>query len=348
VIATAEAAAPARAGLWRRYKRMISVVFGLAVVGVGVWVVWGRREELAGASVFLEHLRYFWVVVAVVAEAVATVAFAAIQARLMAAGGVEIGLGTMTGITLAGNALANSLPGGAAVGTVFAYRQFKRRGADTALASWVLLGVTAVAAAGLALLSFAGIQIAGTEGPASGLRVVSLVVLAVGVGLVVLFRRPRVIARAAEWIVRLSQRLVRWPKGDPVELIEGARVKLKAVQPDTGDWLAAFGFSMINWLADCACLCAAFLAVGAEVPWRGLLLAYGAGQLAANLPLTPGGLGVVEGSLALALVAYGGGEESTIAAVLLYRIMSFWALLPVGWSAWGVLEWRLRRKGVPA
>ena len=41
-------------------------------------------------------------------------------------------------------------------------------------------------------------------------------------------------------------------------------------------------------------------------------------QLAANLPITPGGLGVVEGSLTIALVAYGGGRDSTVAAVLLY------------------------------
>jgi uncharacterized protein (TIRG00374 family) len=80
------------------------------------------------------------------------------------------------------------------------------------------------------------------------------------------------------------------------------------------------------------------------VPWRGLLLAYGAGQLAANLPVTPGGLGVVEGSLTIALVAYGGGEVSTVAAVLLYRIMSFWVLLPVGYAAWGGLALLARRQ----
>ena len=51
------------------------------------------------------------------------------------------------------------------------------------------------------------------------------------------------------------------------------------------------------WIGDLACLTVSFLAVGAGVPWRGLLLAYGAGQLAANLPITPGGLGVVEGSI---------------------------------------------------
>ena len=50
-----------------------------------------------------------------------------------------------------------------------------------------------------------------------------------------------------------------------------------------------------NWLLDCACFAMMFLAIHAPIPWSGLLLAYGAGQLAATLPITPGGLGVVEG-----------------------------------------------------
>ncbi len=104
---------------------------------------------------------------------------------------------------------------------------------------------------------------------------------------------------------------------------------------------------MGNWAADCACLALAFLAVGAGVPWRGLLLAYGAGQLASILPITPGGLGVVEGSLTIALVTFGGAEASTVAAVLVYRLISFWLALPVGWGAWGTLTLVGRRNRQP-
>jgi uncharacterized protein (TIRG00374 family) len=105
---------------------------------------------------------------------------------------------------------------------------------------------------------------------------------------------------------------------------------------------------MANWVADCSCLVMSFMAVGASVPWRGLLLAYGAGQLATVLPITPGGLGVVEGSLTVALVTFGGGKISTVAAVLLYRLISFWLLLPVGWGAWTILAVAGRRRPEPA
>jgi hypothetical protein len=62
-----------------------------------------------------------------------------------------------------------------------------------------------------------------------------------------------------------------------------------------------------------------------------------------NLPITPGGLGVVEGSLTLALVFLGGGKAPTIAAVLLYRLFSFWIPLPVGAGCWAGLAQRRRR-----
>ena len=76
---------------------------------------------------------------------------------------------------------------------------------------------------------------------------------------------------------------------------------------------------------------------------EGLLLSYGAGQLAASLPITPGGLGVVEGSITVAVVAFGGPEASTAYAVLLYRLISFWMILVIGWLFIGQLALQVRR-----
>jgi len=129
----------------------------------------------------------------------------------------------------------------------------------------------------------------------------------------------------------------------PTETLVPLIERVETVRPPLADWLASCAFALANWLADCLCFVAAFEAVGAAVPWRGVLVAYGAAQVAANVPITPGGLGVVEGSLTVALVAYGGSTEGSVAAVLLYRIISFWAAVPVGWLAWVGLQVQHRR-----
>jgi uncharacterized protein (TIRG00374 family) len=137
--------------------------------------------------------------------------------------------------------------------------------------------------------------------------------------------------------LRAVQAVVHRPRGDAASLIQRLVERIQAVTPGGRRLAEGMTWALSNWVLDCACLAASFGVVGAPVPWRALLLAYGAGQLAANLPITPGGLGVVEGSLTIALVAFGGQEGVTVAAVLVYRIISFWVSLPVGWIAWAGL-----------
>jgi hypothetical protein len=95
---------------------------------------------------------------------------------------------------------------------------------------------------------------------------------------------------------------------------------------------------LASWLADIAVLAVAFLALGAQPPWPGLLLAYCAGQIASSVPITPGGIGVVETGLTVTLVAFGGCTATTLAAVLLYRLISHWLIIPTGGVAWLLLR----------
>ena len=90
-------------------------------------------------------------------------------------------------------------------------------------------------------------------------------------------------------------------------------------------------------------LACSLLALHIGVPWRGIFVIYGVTQIAAAIPITPGGLGVVEGSLAGLLTAYGVPTEGALATVVLYRIVSFWGLVPIGWGVWAWLDLMQRR-----
>jgi uncharacterized protein (TIRG00374 family) len=104
-------------------------------------------------------------------------------------------------------------------------------------------------------------------------------------------------------------------------------------------WMGVYTVAAANWVADWAVLGVSFLALGFGVPWKGLLLAYAVSQVAASLPLL-GCVGVVETSLTVALVCVGVKADHALAAVLVYRLISFWSTLPLGWLAW---DW-LRRQ----
>ena len=93
----------------------------------------------------------------------------------------------MTNITLAATAISNSIPAGPLVASVFAFRQYRRRGADDTLAGWTLVAVFVAASISLAVLAAAGVAMAGSAGHAFDLTGVTIGVLAVTLVVGVLF-----------------------------------------------------------------------------------------------------------------------------------------------------------------
>ncbi len=271
------------------------------------------------------------------------VAFARMQARLLRAADVYIGPGRLLGLTAAASAMASSIPAGPAVATVYAYRQYRRFGADESVSGWVLLAALLCSALGLTLVAGVGVMLAERQGAALDLVDVTAIMLVATVIAMIVFSRRALVVSGAVGGLRIVKKVTRYPKQDVEQLVANIGRQLSRVHLTWRNFGPAIAWSLGNWVLDCGCLALGYLAVGAGIPWRGLLLAYGAGQLAANLPITPGGLGVVEGSLTVALVAYGGVQASTVAAVILYRVISFWGFLPVGWVSWGVLAVRDRR-----
>ncbi|WP_238545352.1 MULTISPECIES: lysylphosphatidylglycerol synthase transmembrane domain-containing protein [Streptomyces] len=294
-----------------------------------------RRRELAEAYHLIARVRLPELAVSVGFEALSIVCFAAVQRWLLRAGGVRWGMRRMTAIAAAANAVAGALPGGAAFSAAWVFRQLSRRGVEQVLAAAVLVAGGALAVLSLFVLLVIGSLAAGSAGPGAVARpAVGVLVLALTFGLVVLglsrfagFRRA--VRRAWTHTGERSSR-VRRAEEALVRLAGQAR----GVRPGFLSWLWPFALALLNWVADAACLAAGLWALGIGVPWHGLLLAYTLTQITGSLRLTPGSLGIVEASLSALLVAYGLQPGQAIAATFLYRIISYWALQPIGWACW--------------
>jgi putative heme transporter len=326
--------------LWRPFR----IVAGFLLLGVALWVVKGKSSELSGAGAYLTQLRWEWIALAAVAELACYTSLASVERALLRAGQVPARLGRLTAITFAASAIQSALPVGAAFAGVYNFRQYQWLGADEVLSGWVVVASGAVSFATLAALAGIGLSMAASLG-----TTLDLVGAIVGVLVVVLLVviawaiRARLFRLAYRFVSVLERRLHREP-GQLSEPLAVVLERMRVFAPKRGEWAQAALAGTASWLADCTCLAAALLAVGAPVPWQGLLLAYCGGQLAVNLPITPGGLGVVEGSLTIALVDFGGGKAPTVAAVLLYRLFSFWLPMPVGAGCWLGLAEKRRRK----
>ena len=321
-------------------------VAGLAAAGTALAVAVAgvtERTALAASSTVLAHLHWLWIPAALLLETASMAAFAIMLRRLLAAGGASVGVRPMLATAYAANAVAVSVPlAGPAMATAFTFRRFTRQGADAPLAGWSLLVGGVISSAAAALVVVGG-------GLASGNILVTAVTIpggvltvAVLVAAVVAVRRPRLrgaLERPAGWILRQGSRMLRRSPAEPGQTIQAWAQRLGSIRLSPSGWTTATGLALANWLADAAVLAVSIRATGATVPWHDLLLVYGTGIAAQSLNITPGGLGVTEGSLSLALVATGLGASQALAAVLLYRLASFWLVALAGWL---VMSW-LRR-----
>ncbi len=72
-----------------------------------------------------------------------------------------------------------------------------------------------------------------------------------------------------------------------------------------------------------------------------VLAVFAFGRLISALPITPGGLGVIELGYIGGLVAAGGNEPQVVAAVLLFRVLTYGVQIPLGGFTY--LVWRAKR-----
>ena len=141
----------------------------------------------------------------------------------------------------------------------------------------------------------------------------------------------------------MAQRVVQRPRGEPNELIKAAVERIVGLRLKGRGWAFLVLLATLNWVANIVCLALAIMAVRSAVPWSGLILAWSAGMGAASFGITPGGLGLVEAALVGALVAAGVHAPDAVAAVLVYRLISFWLVDLVGWTLYATA----RRWGPP-
>jgi len=335
-------AAQARPLSWKTVvKRALVVV----VAGAAIYLVLPKLVAVLGAWPRLSTLNPIWFAVALAAELASfTCNFALQRLALRTRGWFAV-----VTAGLAGNAVTDSLPGGDAAGAAVQFSMLTTAGFDTATAVGGLTAFSLLGVGGLLALPILALPAILAGAPASpGLIHTALL----GIAGFVLYAICGVIVLRTDWPLAtlgraaqgLRNRLTRGRKPPLTGLDQrllAERDTIRAVL-DSKWWQAALltagrlGF-------DYGCLLAVLRATGAGPRPSLVLLAYAGAGIVALLPLTPGGLGIVEASLSGLLVLAGVHPGYAFLATLAYRVASYWLPLLAGPPAYLLFRHRYGR-----
>jgi uncharacterized protein (TIRG00374 family) len=252
--------------------------------------------------------------------------------------------------TFASTAVSNTLPGGGALGvgvTVTMQRSWGLSATSIALGA-VISGIwNNFVKLGLPIVALGLLAVTGEAGAALALAaVIGLLVLCAAVTIFGLLLRSEQLAarvgagtqRVAGPVLRLlhRRRPTDWParamtfRQDTIGLLRGRSTRITVT-------------TLLSHISLFLVLLVALRHVGVsedEVSWVKVLAAFAFVRLLSAVPVTPGGLGVVELGLTAAL---GNGlshamQNQVAAAVLVYRALTWFVPIPLGIVSW--LFWR--------
>lgn len=323
---------------------MIRYLLGVLVGAVVLILLFSKRGDLTAARHQLVHAHLGWIAAAVLAQGISVAAFAMLQKRVLRHAGTRLALPGLLALSLANDAIANTVPGEPAVSSAYRYRYYRRRGASAAGGGWAIFTILIALALGMSLLLLIGVLVAllaSTSAGTTGAAAVGLVIVVASGA--VLVRRDLVL-RLIGWLVGGWRRAARRPQDGLTARVEATLARMREIPLRTSAAISLVALATLDWTGDFGCLLCSFGAVHAAVPWPGVLLAYGAAQVAGSLPIVPGGFGIIEGSLAVILVGYGARRVPAISAALMYRLVSFWLVIAVGWIVVAAIaHWSRRR-----
>jgi uncharacterized protein (TIRG00374 family) len=257
-------------------------------------------------------------------------------------------------LSQASTAAASVLPGGDAVGIALSYSMLRRWGfsveqvtvGSAATTVWNLFANVLFAVAAVGLLAVAG----ESHALLTTAALIGTAAVAVGIALfaVALYddRSARLLGGLAERVWNRVARVLRRPPatGWDERLIA---FRQEAVGLLRQRWLALTGATLAGHLTVFLVLLVALRAVGVpsgHVSTAEVFASWALIRLLTTIPITPGGLGVVELGLTGALVSFGGHRAAVVAAVLLYRALTYVPPIAIGgicllvWRRLGVLQ----------
>jgi uncharacterized protein (TIRG00374 family) len=289
----------------------------------------------------LSHLNFLWLILGALLEIGALAAYAELTHSVLSPGAPP--RFRIFRINMWALAISHVLPGGTVPGTAASYRLLVDADVPGSTAAFGLatqgIGSAVVLNVIFWLSLLISIPLHGYNPLYGFAAILGVLLLAFFGGLIYLATKGE--KMAGSFLGRMATHLPFVKPETVTSLVQTVADRMKVLfrNPEllyrAGIWAAA------NWLLDWASLWVFLVAFGSRVDLVDVLVAYGLANVLAVIPLTPGGLGVVELTLISVLTGFGVPGGAATAGVLCWRLVNFWLPIPFGGAAY--LSLRLGR-----
>jgi uncharacterized protein (TIRG00374 family) len=321
----------------RRPLRRLAILLILALI-VEYLVI----PELVGASkdmYLLGRLNVGWMIAGLILEAVSLFCYALLNRVLLPPEG-RPRLSRLFRIDLVAAAVAHVIPAGTVGSAGIGYQLFTAEGVPGTDVGVMMatkgMGSTVVLNVLLWIALVISIPLSGFHPVYAAVAIVGAVILALVAALI--FGITRGEKRAAR-IVRIVGERIPGLGGDRLErVVLQAAASIRALGTNRSVLIQSLSWAALNWLLDAASLWCFIAAFGGYANPVGLFAAYGIANVLGAIPVTPGGLGIIDTVTPVLLIGFGLTRSVATLGVLGWRLVNFWLPIPTGALAYVSLK----------
>lgn len=320
-------------------KRKIALrVLSLVVIGIVVYTLLPTLTKMPEQAREALNIKWYALGVGLIFEAFSQIAGMVAFRRVLEEMGVRpVPRGfALARLWFGQTTLGTVLPGGSVTATVMVTDVLRRSGARTAKAATATGLAKAISVVCLLVFFVIGLalsidRLSDTHSDYLTTAIIAVPILAVllavvGAGVV----HPPLAGRLTEAVLRPVARLRRSldPKAAGAHAEELAGLARTLLGSRKG--AVTCGISFLNWVFDWAVLVAMLWALGQLDGAGPVIVAYTVAMITAMIPLTPGGIGIVEVVMTAMLAAFGVPSQIAAIAVIAYRLIGFWLVNLIG------------------
>lgn len=303
------------------------VVFGLVIYFFVIPLIPGFRKAVTELS----QVEPLLLLIGLALQMAALFSYSLLTRAALGNGEHGVSIWRLFRIQLSTKSVGNILPGGSAASSALGYRLLRLSGVEGPDAGFALATAGLGSAIVLNVILWVGLIVSipgrGVNAAYGAAAIVGVIVMVVAAALIVgIIDGQGRAERALRW---LAGRF-RFNEDRAADVLKHLGSRLQGLASERRLLIRVLAWSSINWLLDAASLWVFLSAFGETVPPDALIVAFGLANIMAVVPITPGGLGIVESIFIPTLVGFGATRSGATLGVLSYRIAQYWLPILLG------------------